>query len=67
MLLSDGSGNGKANTTPLYNACIASSLKGRGQLLDIFGLNSNTEIIDMNLRLRGISLYRNNRFTAIFK
>ena len=31
MLLSDGSGNGKA--TPLYNACIASSLKGRGQLL----------------------------------
>ena len=55
MLLSDGSGNGKA--TPLYNACIPSSLKGRGQLLDIFGLNSNTKIIDMNLRLRGISLY----------
>ena len=57
MLLSDGSGTGKANTTPPYNACIASSLKGRGQLLDIFGLNSNTKIIDMNLRLRGISLY----------
>ena len=57
MLLSDASGNGKANATLLYNACIASSLKGRGQLLDIFGFNSNTKIIDMNLRLRGISLY----------
>ena len=57
MLLGDCSGNSKANTTPFYQACIASSLKGRGQLLKILRLNSITEIIDMNLRLSGISLH----------